>query len=273
MLKKGFILSLVGALTLSFGGAGLAADHGDDEAKVRVVHASPDAPAVDVVLNGDVVVEGADFKAATDYLHVPSGDHEVEIFAAGTVEEEEPVLSATLSVEGGEAYTVAAVNTVENLELSIINDEQMTTSGQTKVRVGHFSPDAPNVDVAVAGGDVLFEDAPFKAVTDYLETAPATLDLEIRVAGTEDVVLELPANELQSDMLYSVFAVGFADGEPGLDVIVLSDMSHEAMPAEMPATGMGGAQNNTSFMPILFAGALALGAAVFFLNIRRKQEA
>jgi hypothetical protein len=273
MLRKGFILSLVGALTLSFGATGLTADHSEENAKVRVVHASPDAPAVDVVVNGDVVVEGADFKAATDYMHLPQGDHDVEIFAEGTMDEGQPVLSASLSVEGGEAYTVAAINTVENLELAVVNDEQMTSEGQTKVRVGHFSPDAPNVDVAVAGGEVLFEDAPFKAVTAYLETAPGTLDLEVRVAGTEDVVLELPNTELQADMLYSVFAVGFADGEPGLDVIMLSDMSHDAMPSEMPATGMGGASSTTSILPILFAGALAFGAALFFLNFRRKQEA
>ncbi|WP_232718622.1 DUF4397 domain-containing protein [Bacillus sp. FJAT-45037] len=273
MFKKGLLLSLVGALTLSFGATGLAHDHTDDDAKVRIVHASPDAPAVDVVVNGDIVVEGADFKAATDYLHLPRGNYEVEIFATGTTEDGEPVLSSTLSIESGEAYTVAAINTVEHLELSVVSDEQMTSEGQAKVRVGHFSPDAPNVDVAITGGDVLFADAPFKAVTDYLETAPATLDLEIRVAGTEDVVLELPNTELQANMLYSVFAVGFANGEPGLDVVVLSDMSHDAMPAEMPATGMGGTSQSTSLLPVLLLGMTAIGCAVFFVSFRRRQEA
>ncbi|MDV2685086.1 hypothetical protein RYX56_11955 [Alkalihalophilus lindianensis] len=51
--------------------------------------------------------------------------------------------------------------------------------------------------------------------------------------------------------------------------LILSDMSLDAM----PATGMGGISTTTRVLLILFAGALAFGAALFFLNFRRKQEA
>ncbi|WP_369679964.1 DUF4397 domain-containing protein [Bacillus sp. FJAT-45066] len=77
-----------------------------------MVHASPDAPAVDVYVNGDLVVENAPFKAATDYLQVPAGTHTVEIFVAGT--QENPVITAELTVEAGVSYTVAAIVQGEN---------------------------------------------------------------------------------------------------------------------------------------------------------------
>ncbi|MFE8700654.1 DUF4397 domain-containing protein [Cytobacillus sp. FJAT-54145] len=236
---KKFIGALIFTLIFAmFGGTVLADDH--DQAKVRIGHASPDAPAVDITVNGETVVENAAFKAVTDYLMVPAGEHEVSIYAAGTVADGNPVLTTTLAVEAGKAYTALAINKLESLEVTALSDDMTTTSGKAKVRVGHFSPDAPAVDVAVTGGDVLFANAPFKAVTDYAEVDPATLDLEVRVAGTEDVVLSLPGTELKADMIYTVLAVGLASGEPALDVIVLADPSSSTMPTEMPKTGTGG---------------------------------
>ncbi|UOY93333.1 DUF4397 domain-containing protein [Ectobacillus sp. JY-23] len=213
------------------------------EAMVRIVHASPDAPAVDVVVDGKTVVTNAAFKAATDYVKLSAGEHEVQIFATGTVAENKPVISQKLNVEAGKSYTVAAINKVANLELLVMNDEAMTTEGKTKVRVAHLSPDAPAVDVALKGGDALFANAPFKGVTDFKEVDPATLDLEVRAAGTNNVVLNLPQTELKANTLYTVLAVGFAQGEPKLDAIVLTNMSESAMPTSMPKTGNGGASN------------------------------
>ncbi|RSK25938.1 DUF4397 domain-containing protein [Bacillus sp. HMF5848] len=236
-----------------------------EEAKVRIVHASPDAPAVDIVVNGETVVENAGFQAATGYLMLPAGEHEVQLFVAGTVADGSPVLTQTLAVEAGKAYTVAAVNTVANLELLVMNDETMTTAGKTKIRVAHLSPDAPAVDVAVTGGDVVFANAPFKSVTNYLELDPATLDLEVRVAGTEDVVLSLPGTELKADTLYTVLAVGFAGGEPALTVLPLADPAHQAVPTEMPATGFGGASQDYTMLWVFAAIMIgAAGTLVFF---------
>lgn len=263
-MKKLVTAVIFSLLFTMFGGAAFADQH--DQAKVRIVHASPDAPAVDITVNGETVVENAEFKAATDYLMVPAGEHEVSIFAAGTVAEGNPVLTATLKVEAGKAYTALAVNKLESLEVAVLNDDMTTTSGKAKVRVGHFSPDAPAVDVAVSGGDVLFPNAPFKAVTDYAEVDPATLNLEVRVAGTEDVVLSLPNTELKANTIYTVLAVGFASGEPALDVVVLADPSSAAMPTELPKTGAGGfAGLLVSSLPFFV---LALGA-LFFLYKRK----
>jgi len=39
-----------------------------DDAMVRIIHASPDAPAVDILVDGEKAVSGAEFKAVTDYL-------------------------------------------------------------------------------------------------------------------------------------------------------------------------------------------------------------
>lgn len=247
-----------------FTGAGLADGH-DDNAMVRVLHASPDAPEVDVYVNGDAAVEGAAFKDITNYLELPAGDHEVAIFASEANGEGDPVIEATLSVEAGEAYTVAATNTLDSLALEVISDDNTVDEGMTKVRVGHLSPGAPAVDVGLVGGDSLFEGAEFFAVTDYLDLEPDTYDLEIRAAGTEDAVLDLSGTELQGDMVYSVYAVGA--GVDDLEVVVVADEAHD-MPSEMPATGMGGASQSNTFLPLLLT--VIAGGAVLTLFFRKR---
>lgn len=260
-MKKIFSMMAAMVLLLALGTGVYAAEN---DAMVRIVHASPDAPAVDVVVDGKTVVEGAEFKAATDYMMVPAGDHKVEIFAAGTVADREPVISADLTVEAGMAYTAAAINKLDSLELKVLNDDNMVTEGKAKVRVVHFSPDAPAVDAAVKGGDVLFPGAEFKGVTDYIEVDPGSYDLEVRGAGTEDVVLDLAGTELKANAAYTVIAVGFAGGEPALEALVLADPA--MMPSEMPKTGMGGTSSadTTNYLPIAAVSILGLGALTVY---------
>ncbi|MBS2969119.1 DUF4397 domain-containing protein [Metabacillus sp. KIGAM252] len=243
------------------GNAALAAESKD--AMVRIVHASPDAPAVDVTVDGKTVVEGAEFKAATDFMAVPAGDHKVEIYAAGTVEEGKPVISTDLTVEAGKMYTAAAINTLDNLELQVLNDDTMVSERKSKIRVGHFSPDAPAVDVAVKDGDVLFPGAEFKGVTEYMEVDPGSYDLEVRAADSMDSVLDLAGTELKENMTYTILAVGFLEKDPALDAIVLED---PMMPAGMPKTGMGGTSETAqSTAPwAIFAAAAGLGALIIY---------
>lgn len=53
-----------------------------------------------------------------------------------------------------------------------------------KVRVGHFSPDAPAVDVYANGGAILTE-VPFGVLSDYLEVPGGTYTIEVVAAGAD----------------------------------------------------------------------------------------
>ncbi len=261
-MKKIFSIFVTAILMLTFTGGAFAAGN---DAMVRIIHASPDAPAVDVYVDGKAVVEGAEFKAATEYMNLPAGEHKVEIYAAGTMGSEDPVISQSLTVEEGMAYTVAAANTVDNLELVVAQDSMEVTEGMTKVRVGHLSPDAPAVDVGPIGGDALFSGAEFKAITDYKELDPGTYDLEIRTPEGEQV-LDLSGTMLEENMVYSVFAINTADS---LEVLVLKD--YTLMPGSMPETGMGGTaeESSSTALPIVLASAVLGGAALVFAARRK----
>lgn len=188
-------------------------------ADVRIVHASPDAPAVDIFLDTKPAVEGVKFKDATDFLQVPAGSHQVEVYAAGTKGTKEPVVKATLVVEGGKSYTIAAINKVNMLELKAISNNTVGTPDKANVRVAHFSPDAPAVNVGPKGAAPLFTNLEFKTVSDYQALAPGAYDLSVTTADGKEI-LGLPGTKVESGKNYTVLAVNTASQ---LETIILED--------------------------------------------------
>jgi hypothetical protein len=73
------------------------------------------------------------------------------------------------------------------------------TAGQAWVRFFHASPDAPAVDIAVAGGAVLFANVAFNQGTTYLPVPAGTYDLEARVAGIAERGIEPADDETYSN--------------------------------------------------------------------------
>lgn len=106
---KAYTVAAVGALAdieAQIFGDDLSAP-GAGKAKVRVIHAAPEVPAVDVaVAGGPTLFEGAEFPSATDYAEVDAGTYPVQVKAAGG---EDVLLEASLAVKAGTIYSVAAV--------------------------------------------------------------------------------------------------------------------------------------------------------------------
>jgi hypothetical protein len=190
-------------------------------AKVRVLHASPNAPAVDVYVNGKRVLQNVVFKQYSDYLSLPQGQYRIDIHAADT--QSSPVLSAIVPVMSNTAYTIAAAGDLNKLQLLPFVDSTYLPYGQAKVRFAHLSPDAPAVDIVIKGGDILFPNVSFKQVTEYIQVSPGTADLEVRVAGTKNVVLSLPDTKIEPNKVYTIYAVGYANKEPKLEALFLTN--------------------------------------------------
>jgi hypothetical protein len=201
-----------------------AAAAADGDAHVRVLHASPDAPAVDVWLDGTIVdaLTNVPFSTISDYLPVPAGSHQVQVFATGT--DSSPVIDTTVDLAADTAYTVAATNVVASIEAQILTDDPSPTADSAQIRVVHFSADAPAVDVAPDGGDPIVSDLAYPNASGYLDVPADEYDLEVRAAGTSDVALQLDPVTVEAGNAYSVFAIGSAsDGGEPLQVVIAAD--------------------------------------------------
>ena len=264
-MKRLFLISAVLALSLVLATSALADAH---EARVRVVHASPDAPAVDVWVNGSVAFSNAPFKGITDYAKLEPGTYNVQVTPTGATEP--VVIDADLALETQTDYTVVAVGKLENIEpLVLVDNNSAPAAGKAHVRFVHASPDAPAVDIAVAGGPVLFANVAFKGVGDYLPVDAGTYDLEARVAGTETVALSIPGVALENGTVYTIFAMGLLEGEPALTAVPSVDASYPVA-TTLPETG--GQTTNLWLVALLGAG-LALVAGALVLRNRKDEVA
>jgi hypothetical protein len=84
-------------------------DPGGDMARVRVVHASPDAPAVDVTVNstGDAIADGLAFGESA-YTTVQANDYTLQIRGDTMENDGEVVADFDVSLNGGSVYTAFA---------------------------------------------------------------------------------------------------------------------------------------------------------------------
>src|SRR6476619_3635042 len=76
---------------------------------VRVVHASPDAPAVDIYLDGTPAIKALAFGAATDFIPLPAKSYKVDIRPAGADAASKPVYTTNVVLPNGASATVVAL--------------------------------------------------------------------------------------------------------------------------------------------------------------------
>ena len=209
----------------------------ENNANIRVIHGSPDAPAVDIYVNGAKAISNLAFKEATDWTPLPAGTYAVKVTAAGGTD---AVIEASLPLESGKYYTVLATGKLADISAKVLVDDLSTLApGKARLRVVHASPDAPAVDVAVKGGPVLVSNLSYPNSTDYLTVDKMTVDVEIRAAGTETVALAVPGFALEEGKSYSVYALGLLNGAPALTVLPTADnaVTSAMFKAGMPNTG------------------------------------
>jgi Domain of unknown function (DUF4397) len=176
----------------------------DISAKLRVMHASPDAPNVDVLLDNAVALSNVPYPANSDFLAVPSGARNVKVNAAGTTS---TVINVTPTLAAGKAYTAYAVGFLAGISPLLVEDNLAPAAGNNaKIRVIHGSPDAPNVDV-LANNAVALSNVPFKTASDYLTVPAGAYNFKINVAGTANTATQADVT-LVAGRVYTAIAIG-----------------------------------------------------------------
>lgn len=213
-------LGLAGSAALAGGSATGSVAANEHRAYVRVAHASPDAPAVDVFVDGNAVLEGVEFGAISGYLELAPGEHTFEVAPAGEGRGA-TVLEASESVSAATFYTVAAIGTLDQLEATVFEDDT------TRIRVGHFVPDAPAVDIAYANGPTLFEGVEFGDVTDYRSISPGQdYNFAVRASESGEHVKTFEGIGIEPSKTYSAFALGTVSGNAPFTLHLVTDRDH-----------------------------------------------
>lgn len=181
-------------------------------AKLMVVHTSPDAPGVDLLVDNTKVNSSAlTFPNNTGYLTVLEGTRNLKVNVTGT---STTVINADVPFTKNTSQTLFAIDSVSKISTLLLNDNLAApAAGKAHVRFVHLSPNAPAVDIALANaGAVVFPNVAFKGSTAFTPLDAGTYNLEVRVANTTTVALPLPGIVLEAGKIYTVFAKGFLGG-------------------------------------------------------------
>lgn len=200
----------------------------ESQARVRVVHASPDAPNVDVLLDDAQVLSEVPYLASSTYLETSAGDHNLKVNAAGT---STTAIDADLTLADGTDYTVIASDLVARITPIVLEDDNTEpAAGNARVRAVHGAPSAPAVDIYVTapGADLatatpVLTGVGFGDVADYLEVPAGEYQVRVTPAGTRTVAIDSGALTLESGQVRTAVAVDAPGGGAPFDLLVLAD--------------------------------------------------
>lgn len=124
-------------------------------AMLRVVHASPDAPAVDIYAEGvaSPLAAGVAYLETTPYLELAPGTYNIQLRAAGAAPTSAPAFeTGDLTIPRDATITAVALGLLGSSDAAdrfrvvpFVEDFTAPGSGQAAVRIVHGSPDASAV--------------------------------------------------------------------------------------------------------------------------------
>jgi hypothetical protein len=241
---------------------------------IRLAHLSPNTPAVDVYLyafdnsTAEIVLHHVAYGTVSPYEPVAAGDYSVAMRAAGASATSQPVLSTSVTVAAGHAYTVAGVGPESGLRLQVLDDELTTPPGQALVRVIQASLKEQVVTVSL-GSTVLASSLKFADVSPYQAVSPGTETVTVTSGGTE-------ASESVTLPVDTVHTLVVLDGAGGLEIDNLEDASGSGQPPLGGVeTGFGGTAPHGPASPLPWLAVIAAGSLLALtggLRLRRSRQ-
>jgi hypothetical protein len=197
-------------------------------AQVRVVHGSPDAPAVDVLVDGKEVLSDVTYQQSSPYLSVPAGTRNIRVNAANS---STMVINANAAVTKDYAYTVIATNLLAAIEPLVLEDDLTApAAGNIKLRLVHGAPNVGEVDIYITAPGANLNTktpdltaVPFKGQSGYLEVPAGNYQVRITPTGTKTVAIDTGALTLAAGQIRTAIAVEAVGGGTPLTALLLAD--------------------------------------------------
>jgi Domain of unknown function (DUF4397) len=238
------------------------AHHHTNSGWIRLAHLSPNTPPVDVYLysfgnsRAMIVLHHVAYGTVSPYEKVAAGEYTVAMRGAGASPSSQPVLSASVQITPGGAYTVAGMGPAKGLRLQVIRDRLTTPPGKSLVRVIQASLRYQKITVD-ANHRTLAKQLIFAHVTDYVSTPPGSFDVHFAgmgAKGSSDI-------SLNAGTIHTLVVLDAS--HHGLQIANLEDAAGSAVPPAGGAnTGYGGTAPAPAQSPVVWVALVAAGALI-----------
>ena len=184
--------------------------------QIRVIHASSDAPMVNVTANGAALLTDVDYSQSSGLLSVDSASYAITVDAKLPGDETLTALETTLDAEADMEYTAVAVGSVAGDSLSLVliaNAEAEIAENYARVQVLHGTVGVGEVDVYVTtfNADISMMmptlSLDYTAYTDQIELAAGDYQIRITAADQKAVVYDSGEISLMAQTDYFLSAV------------------------------------------------------------------
>ena len=236
------------------------AHHHTNSGWIRLAHLSPNTPPVDVYLysfgnsHAMIVLHHVAYGTVSPYEKVTAGEYTVAMRGVGASPTSQPVLSASVQITAGGAYTVAGMGPAKGLRLVVIPDRLTTPPGRSLVRVIQASLRYQKITVD-ANHRTLAKNINFAHVTRYVSTPSGSFDVHFAgmgAKGSSDIALA-------AGTIHTLVVLDTSHS--GLQIANLEDAAGSGVPPAGGApTGRGGTAPIPGPSPALWVSLVAAGA-------------
>lgn len=209
-----------------------AATDPDDASKsslVRVVHASADAPAVDVYVGETLIAPGLSFGDATPHLALNAGKLDVAVRAAGSGAASAPLGTAKLDLTAGKAFTVTVSGAADKPTVNASEDDISALGPKiARIHVINATSDG-TATLSLANGPTAVSSNPTSA-----KSADVPAGIYDATASIDKPALQVTGNlPLSGGVLYDIIVAG---SDKNSKLIVAATGLNE-QPGSVPSAG------------------------------------
>jgi hypothetical protein len=183
---------------------------------IRIIHAAPEAPAVDIYFDyaPTPTVRGLAFAAATDFLLVPAKYFSVQVRPAGADAASLPIYATRFTLYANTSVNVVALGTLgakgsQAFRLGFFLMDRTGLRGATRLNIIHASPDTPTVDLRIDGRTALRTVRFARQPPPSLTFGVGAYDLDVVTSGTiAPALISLKRLALAPDMIHTLVVIG-----------------------------------------------------------------
>jgi len=171
---------------------------------IRVMHDSPNAPNIDVFVDGDPVFENVAYSTTSSYQALASGQHRVQIAPAGK-SVDDSVIDINVDLTRGKPYTVLALGKLTNIKAELLPDtSKAPPAGHARVRIIHAATDIGTVDIYPSGSTSPVLTDQYFGSADYINIPAGSYTFDATPAGSTQIVMTSQQLKLEPGWVYSL---------------------------------------------------------------------
>lgn len=182
-------------------------------AKLALLVSSPGAPELSFFANGNKVAtaKALTYNTVINYMDLAPGTGE---FSFKKKDVTDVLAKINYTAKTGVSYSLIVGDKSPKAALVLVEDDlSAPATDKAKVRFVNLSPDAPALDLFVAGkADAGLSKKAFKEVSGFVNVDPAAeVKFEIKENGKTDVLATLDKFKVEKGKIYTIWARGLKD--------------------------------------------------------------